>query len=66
MLLKFQYLTSVKYWESTNKLRDKKIENKKLVVVIAHTILIYEYEMNDYLNYSRNSGITIVMQQIQL
>jgi hypothetical protein len=66
MLLKFQYHPSFKYWESNSKLKDKKIENKKLVVVVAHNILIYEYEMNDYLNYSRNSGITIVMQQIQL
>ncbi|MDW3604670.1 MAG: hypothetical protein QOK72_07855 [Nitrososphaeraceae archaeon] len=39
--------------------------NKKLVVV-AYNILIYEYEMNDYLDYARNSGITIVIQQIQL
>ena len=29
--------------------------NKKLVVV-AYNILIYEYEMNDYLDYVRNSG----------
>jgi hypothetical protein len=66
MLLICQYDPSFKYCESTSKLKDKKIENKKLVVVMAHTILIYEYEINDYLNYSRNSGITIVMQQIQL
>jgi hypothetical protein len=48
MLLKFQYLPRFKYWESTSKPKDKKIENKKLVVVVAHNILIYEYEMNAY------------------
>jgi hypothetical protein len=39
--------------------------NKKLVVV-ADNVLIYENEMKDYLDYVRNSGITIVIQQIQL
>ena len=32
----------------------------------AYNVLIYEYEINDYLDYARNSGITIVIQQIQL
>ena len=40
--------------------------NKKLVVVVAYIFLIHEYEMNDYLDYARNSSITIVIQQIQL